>query len=111
LKKIEKYYSNILIDPGEIETSQESLNQRILVISESNYLPNTLKVAQSIALRIPIVPYEWVQHLLNNSVDESRGGWCFEDFRLKNIENCSTLFDGISTQLCSSLESVGSQTK
>jgi len=52
---------NICLKEGNIEVSDKA---RILVIQSSDYIPNTLKVAQAIALKIPIVPFAWVTHVM-----------------------------------------------
>jgi len=51
--------------------------------------------------------------MLELSYDKAliNGGWCFEDFVIKDIKDCSNLFDELTFTLAQSLDSVGKVNK
>ena len=89
---------NIVLKEGDIDTSKLDHQSKILVIQQSDYIPNTLKVAQAIALRMPIVPYAWITHTLSMTPRElgKDGGLCYKEFMRKEIIDCGKLFEEVS---------------
>ena len=89
---------NIVLREGDIDTSKIDQESKVLVIQQSDYIPNTLKVAQAIALGMPIVPYAWITHTLTMTPRElgKDGGWCYKEFMRRELIDCSKLFEEIS---------------
>ena len=99
LFQLERISTNIKIDDKELETTPSNpLEQRILVIHKDDYLPNTLKVAQAIALKIPIVSFNWVEKCIKmkSEILFEDGGWCFKELIRDDIKDCKNLFSFIS---------------
>ncbi len=63
LKKVPEKYTNIIVDEGDIDQFSEMVEQRLLVVQSDDFYPNTIKVAQAIAQKIPIVSFNWIKKL------------------------------------------------
>lgn len=51
----------MVIEEGDLTVeNSENLHQRVLIVAQNDFYPNTIKVAQAIAQGIPIVPFKWI---------------------------------------------------
>lgn len=105
IKQLASRLPNLTFEEGEINLSNENKSQYVLVIKESDYIPNTLKVAQAIAIGMPIVPFEWINELQKMKVNDllKDGGWSFQRFVKRDIKPCRNLFSDFDLVLLNSL--------